>query len=179
MKKKVLALLMVACMLIGLLAGCGNGSSSGGNSAATFTDDYDTVEINGYQYKKYKDITDEEITLTYFHFDQDETVQYLAERFMEIYPNIHVEVKYENVATYNDTLNTLVANQNTPDITCIPTVTMHCPMHCWRMCPPTGQEIPRLPLWHPRSTAPVWVPSIPVPALVFPLSSSPVLSTLI
>lgn len=116
MKKKVLAMLMAACMLIGLLAGCGNGSSSGGGSATTFTDDYDTVEINGHPYKKYKDITDEEITLTYFHFDQDETVQYLANRFMEIYPNIHVEVKYENVATYNDTLNTLVANQNTPDI---------------------------------------------------------------
>ena len=36
------------------------------------------------------DLTHENIELTYFHFDQDETVKYLADRFMELYPNIKV-----------------------------------------------------------------------------------------
>ncbi len=77
---------------------------------------YETVWINGYGYKKATDMTDEQITLTYLHFDQDETVEYLAERFMELYPNIKVEVIYENVATYNHTLNALIATGDAPDI---------------------------------------------------------------
>ena len=32
---------------------------------------------------KAKDITKDNIELTYYHFDQDETVQYLADRFQE------------------------------------------------------------------------------------------------
>ena len=35
---------------------------------------------------------------------------------MQLYPNIKVNVVYENVATYNDTLNALVANSQTPDV---------------------------------------------------------------
>jgi len=116
MKKKILALVVALCLIVGLLAGCGGGGGNKGGSATTVTNEYDIVTINGIDYKKYKDITDEEITLTYFHFDQDETVQYLANRFMEIYPNINVVVQYENVATYNSTLLTLVGNQQTPDV---------------------------------------------------------------
>ena len=74
------------------------------------------MEIHGIKYKKAKDITTENIELTYFHFDQDETVQYLANRFMEIYPNIKVKPVYENVSSYNDTLNSLVADKNSPDV---------------------------------------------------------------
>ncbi len=125
MKKKILALLLVACMVLGLFAGCkkDNGSGAGtgdiqkGDSVSDIvTNEYTEVEINGYNYKKASDITDKEITLTYMHFDQDETVQYLAERFMQIYPNIKVEVVYENVSTYNDTLNALIATGDAPDI---------------------------------------------------------------
>ena len=118
MKKKIFALLMAACMLIGMFAGCGNGGANGGNAggATTVSNEYELVEINGHSYKKALDVTTEPITLTYFHFDQDETVQLLAQRFMEIYPNITVNVQYENVATYNDTLLTLVNNQQTPDV---------------------------------------------------------------
>lgn len=113
--KKFFALLLAACMLLGMLSGCNKSKSSGGSTATTVTDDYELVEINGHQYKKYKDMTTDEITLTYFHFDQNETVKYLAERFMQIYPNIKVVVEYENVSTYNDTLLTLVNSSKTPD----------------------------------------------------------------
>ncbi len=117
MKKKILALLLIACMVLGLFAGCKKDDNPGGVSGATsVSNEYEEVEINGYSYKKALDVTTEEITLTYMHFDQDETVQYLADRFMEIYPNIKVEVVYENVATYNDTLNALISTGDAPDI---------------------------------------------------------------
>ena len=119
MKTKALAITLALCLLLGLLAGCGGDGGSGEYVGATnVTNDYDLIKVEGsdYQYKKYKDMTDQKIELTYFHFDQDETVKLLAERFMQIYPNITVNVRFENVATYNTTLNTLVSNQQTPDV---------------------------------------------------------------
>lgn len=108
MKKKTLALLLAVCMLICMLP-LSPAASADGNYELV------TVEGSDHQYKKYNDMTTEPITLTYFHFDQDETVQLLAERFMQIYPNITVNVQYENVANYNSTLLTLVNNRQTPD----------------------------------------------------------------
>ncbi|MBO6302996.1 MAG: carbohydrate ABC transporter substrate-binding protein [Ruminiclostridium sp.] len=134
MKKRLLSMLLAGCLTVGTLAGCGGntgapaagGGDAGGNAAeggnsggaASVTNDYELVTVDGssHQYKKYKDMTTENITLTYFHFDQDETVQLLAERFMKIYPNITVNVQYENVANYNTTLSTLVSNNQAPDI---------------------------------------------------------------
>lgn len=119
MKKRILALTLVLCMVIALFAGCNGGTGGASGYVGTDTvdgDNYELVEINGYQYKKYLDMTDEEITLTYFHFDQDETVQHLVDVFQQIYPNIKVEAVYENVSTYNDTLNSLVSKNSCPDI---------------------------------------------------------------
>lgn len=116
MTKKLIAMLLTACMLVTLFAGCTGIGGGGGSDTTVVTDDYSIVEINGHEYKKYNDMTKDKITLTYFHFDQDETVQYLANRFMEIYPNITVNAVYENVATYGDTLLTLIANGETPDV---------------------------------------------------------------
>ncbi len=117
MKKRIVAIVLAMSMVAGLTA-CGSSSSSGGSSgsAESVSGETEEVEINGITYNKATDLTDEEITLTYFHFDQDETCQYLAERFMELYPNITVNAVYENVSTYDDTLLTLVANGQTPDV---------------------------------------------------------------
>lgn len=116
MKKRIVACMLALTMALGLTAcgGSGNGSAKGG--ATTVSGETEAVEINGITYNKATDLTSDEITLTYFHFDQDETVKYLADRFMEIYPNITVNAVYENVATYNDTLLTLVSNNQTPDV---------------------------------------------------------------
>ena len=103
--KKILSCLLILCLL--LTGAC---SAFAGVSGET-----EEVVINGITYHKAMDLTQDNITLTYFHFDQDETVQYLANRFMELYPNINVVVKYENVSTYNDTLLTMVGAGSTPD----------------------------------------------------------------
>lgn len=116
MKKKFLSAMLALSMVLGLTACGSNGGSGKGSEATTVSGETEAVEINGITYNKATDLTTDEIELTYFHFDQDETVQYLADRFMELYPNIKVNAVYENVATYNDTLLTLVNNQQTPDV---------------------------------------------------------------
>ena len=133
MKKRILALCLAICLTGGVLAGCSNGESGGNGGggdigggdfnaeyegAENVTNDYDLVKVDGsdHEYKKYKDMTDKNITLTYFHFDQDETVKLLAERFMKIYPNITVKVQWEDVETYNTTLGTLVSSGQSPDL---------------------------------------------------------------
>ena len=99
--KKILAMLLTLCLLLGCCGSLAEGT--------------DGVVINGITYHPAADMTTEPITLTYFHFDQDETVQLLADRFMELYPNITVNVQYENVSTYNSTLLTLVSAGTCPD----------------------------------------------------------------
>ena len=117
MRKKLLAATLIATTCISMLAGCGGGSGSGSKSeATTVSGETEDVKIGDITYKKAKDMTDKKITLTYFNFDQDEITQYLAKRFMEIYPNITVKTTYENVSTYDDTLLTMVNNQQTPDV---------------------------------------------------------------
>ena len=115
MKKRIVASLLTVAMAMGLLAGCGKESAKG-TDTTTVSNETEDVVINGITYKKEIDMTDEEITLRYFHFDQDETVQYLAERFMEIYPNITVEPVYENVQTYMTTLTNMMAEGDVPDV---------------------------------------------------------------
>lgn len=115
MKKRIAACVLALTMALGATA-CGGSTGETKSASATVSGETEDVEINGTTYHKATDLTSDEITLTYFHFDQDETVKYLAERFMELYPNITVNAVYENVATYDDTLLTLVSNQETPDV---------------------------------------------------------------
>ena len=122
MKKRLISSTLAMALALSGLTGCGNSNQKDVNSnyvgAEEVTNDYELVKIDGssHEYKKYKDMTTEDITLTYFHFDQDEIVQRLADRFMQIYPNIKVDVKYEQVANYNTTLGTLVSNGECPDV---------------------------------------------------------------
>lgn len=118
MKRKIIAAVLALSMVLGLTA-CGGSNGGGGgssSSATTVSGETEAVEINGITYNKATDLTTDEIELTYFNFDQDETCKYLADRFMEIYPNIKVNAVYENVSTYNDTLLALIADQKTPDV---------------------------------------------------------------
>ena len=107
MTQRVLAALLAALLVLGMV---------GISSAEGVTGEYEEIVINGITYHKATDMTDEPITLTYFHFDQNETVAYLADRFMQIYPNITVITQYENVSTYDDTLLNLVSARSAPDV---------------------------------------------------------------
>jgi len=116
MKKinKPLALFLTVVFLFSLTA-CGGGGS-GGSSARNREPRPETKEINGIVYTLNPLLTYDDIELTYFHFDQDETVKYLAERFMELYPNIKVITRYENVISYSDILLAMIANGQSPDL---------------------------------------------------------------
>ena len=116
MRKKLLALALSMTMVAGLLTGCGNSAGGGSAETGSVSGETEQKEIGGITYNVAKDLTTDDIELTYFHFDQEETVKKLAERFQEIYPNIKVNPVYESVATYDDTLLTLVTNQQTPDV---------------------------------------------------------------
>jgi multiple sugar transport system substrate-binding protein len=114
-KSKIMAGILSASLLLGMTA-CGGGGAAASASAQQVSGETTPTVINGITYNKANDLTTDDIELTYFHFDQDETVQYLADRFMELYPNIKVKVQYENVSTFNDTLLTLVSNSQSPDV---------------------------------------------------------------
>ncbi len=118
MKRKIMAAGLALSMVLGLTACGGKNGDSGSNKsgATTVSGETEAVEINGITYNKATDLTTDEIELTYFNFDQDETCKYLADRFMELYPNIKVNAVYENVSTYNDTLLALIADSKTPDV---------------------------------------------------------------
>ncbi len=118
MKKKILALCLAALMLVGTLAGCKGGEEGGNYVGADECGEYELVTIDGYdhQFKKYKNMTTENITLRYFNFDSDVMTQELAKIFNKIYPNIKVETTFEAVDTYNTTLGTLINNRQTPDV---------------------------------------------------------------
>lgn len=124
MRKKLLALALSMSMVFGL-AGCGGNGGGGGDDPATgqgksdskaVSGETEEKEINGIKYKVATDLTKDNIKLRYFHFDQKETVEYLTARFEELYPNIDVESVFNDVGTYNQTLNTLVSDSNTPDV---------------------------------------------------------------
>lgn len=139
--KKLLALILACLMLVGCLTACGGGNGSaggtqtqapanndnsgegggesgdGGSGAVGLFGDYDEVDINGYKYKKWKDMTTDEITLTVHSFDQKEVDELLAQRFMQIYPNIKVTVSYAAVGDdYTNALAAMVQNKKTPDV---------------------------------------------------------------
>lgn len=76
MKKRLVAALMASVMAMGALTGCG--AKTGGTSTGE-------VDENG--------VTKDDITLTYWHYEDETTINLLAEAFMKKYPNIKVECK--------------------------------------------------------------------------------------
>lgn len=127
--KKILSLLLVLTMCISLLSGCVFGSKEDTTKKAADTtatqapvkeDSPSTTEgtdptaapaeVTGLE-----PMTTEPITLKYLNFDSDVLTQELAKKFMEIYPNITVEVQYINVADFGTTLLNLIGTGDVPD----------------------------------------------------------------
>ena len=74
-KKLVVCMALAMSMLVGLV-GCGGKKASGPSG---------NVDENG--------VTTDNITLTFWHYEDETTINMLAEKFMEKYPNITVETR--------------------------------------------------------------------------------------
>lgn len=61
-------------------------------------------------------MTTEEITLTYASWDNPVMMEFMAERFMERYPNITVEVVHLSLDDYNEALFNLASAGQLPDV---------------------------------------------------------------
>lgn len=97
MKKKfVVSMLLVLTMLVQLTA-CGSKKQSGPSG---------NVDENG--------VTTDEITLTYWHIEDETTANLLAEAFMDKYPNITVETKV--ISDMSTDLSAAAAAGNFPDV---------------------------------------------------------------
>ncbi len=98
-KKRVLALLLTGIMSLGLLAGCGGP----GSKEEAPTGKVDDSGISG-----------EKMTLTYWHYEDETTINLLAEAFMKRYPNIKVECK--QIADMSTDLSAAAAAGTFPDV---------------------------------------------------------------
>lgn len=126
--KKVLSMLLVLVMCLSLLTACGSGDkvdetdkgsnveSNGNNSAGGTDSNTDTNnDDTGVTETSLPAMTTENITLTYCSWENETLTTYLAEKFMEKYPNITVEVVTLSLDGYNDSLLNLVATGQMPD----------------------------------------------------------------
>mgnify|MGYP001198465865 CR=1 FL=1 len=132
--KKVLSIILVLVMMTGLLSGCVFGNKEDDSKTNTNQssndigyEDADPSKTgdNDNQANDSQDVanndgglppmTTDEITLRYLNFDSEVLTQELANKFMEKYPNITVEVSFINVADFNTTLLNLIASGQVPD----------------------------------------------------------------
>lgn len=130
--KRFISTILSSILLVSMLSGCGVKDNSGtttdtSTDTQTTTEDTaeetvketadDTAEETTEEVSALPEMTTEDITLTYVHFDNEPLVDYLAEKFMEKYPNITVETAYYPAdGEYNNTLLNMVNNGETPDV---------------------------------------------------------------
>ncbi len=98
MKKKVLLGVALMTSLMLALTGCGGKKATSGPSG--------NVDENG--------VTTDEITLTFWHYEDETTITLLAEKFMEKYPNITVE--HRVIEDMSTDLSAAAAAGNFPDV---------------------------------------------------------------
>lgn len=126
--KKVFSLILVVTMILGLLSGCVFSKDEPKGGGTDNQDGKTESDVSGSEDDKSEEdvssgddisglppMTTEEITLTYFNFDSEVTTEILAQKFMEKYPNIKVEVAYIPAGDANTTLLNLVAGGEAPD----------------------------------------------------------------
>lgn len=111
--KKLLSMLLVIAMMMGLATGCafgGGDDQKQGNDGSDEDWSEGNLDENGLP-----KLTTDEIELTYFNFDSDILTKKLAEKFMELHPNIKVNVVYVPAGEANDTLMNMISNGEVPD----------------------------------------------------------------
>lgn len=126
MKKKVLASILCMCMAGTMLAGCGaaaaGGGTAGGDTAAAQTEA--KTEAAGEQKDTGAETTDSIVTapteLTFIFADGDEgakaSMNEIAGRFNEAYPDITVKIQPGNGGAYSELLKTKESVGEFPDV---------------------------------------------------------------
>lgn len=114
--KKLGSMLVLASAFTTLVA-CNNAANSGDSEPSS------TPSTEGNSTQQPEETTDglpamttENITLTYASWDNAYMNEYLAEKFMEKYPNITVELVELEQATWNEGLFNLASTGNLPDV---------------------------------------------------------------
>ena len=123
MKKKVVSMMMAASLVTGMLTGCGSSAAPAqttdngtqADASTTQTEGTATQEAAEAEASALPEMTTDEITLTYMHFDNEQLVNAVADAFMAKYPNIKVETQAFSTDGYNDTLLNLVQSGQMPD----------------------------------------------------------------
>ncbi len=120
--KHLLSLLLATSLTVTAFTGCGGGgddtpaaNNGGGNDSAEADNQGGGDTADDTSSEGLPPLTEDEIELTYLNFDSDETTQQLANKFMELHPNIKVTSQFVEVGDYGDTLLNLVSAGNTPD----------------------------------------------------------------
>ncbi|MCR4586940.1 MAG: ABC transporter substrate-binding protein [Lachnospiraceae bacterium] len=101
-RNKITAMLLAVAMTASLLVGCGNSTGSESTGAAA------SGEAGA------EGVTTDNITLTYWHYEDETTVNLMAEAFMKKYPNITVECK--QIADMSTDLSAAAAAGTFPDV---------------------------------------------------------------
>lgn len=116
MKEKGLSMLLCAAVTASMLAGCGGSTDTAADGNGAAQKEAAEQAVGDTETSGLPAMTDEEIELTYMNFDNKVLTEYLAQKFMEKYPNIKVNVIYVPAGDeYNDTLLNLVNTGKTPD----------------------------------------------------------------
>jgi multiple sugar transport system substrate-binding protein len=112
--KKVISLILVLALSMSLLAGCKGKEDTKSDAEATKAP-AETTEAEATEAPALPDMTTEEITLSYASWENTFLNEYLAQKFMEKYPNIKVELVPLALDGYNDSLLNLSSSGELPD----------------------------------------------------------------
>ncbi|MDQ0257374.1 multiple sugar transport system substrate-binding protein [Evansella vedderi] len=118
-RKSFLTFLVSALLFLLLIVGCSNDEpAEGGNVSDGETDTEETSDDNGEggEESALPPMTEDEITLTYASWANGQLNEFLADRFMEKYPNITVEVVHLEFDGWNDHLTNLASTGDLPDV---------------------------------------------------------------
>lgn len=107
-------LLSVLILVLFIVVGCsGDKNSSNNNSNGNGSVDEDNGES---EENELESMTEEDITLTYASWSHGDLNELLAERFMDIHPNITVDLVELEQDGWNDHLINLASNGELPDV---------------------------------------------------------------
>src|SRR5699024_8959247 len=110
-KKSKFSLLLILLLTLLVAVGCSNDKNETGGkegSSSNGSGDSEKVEL--------APMTEEEITLSYASWANHDLNQFLADKFMEKYPNIKVELVQLEQDGWNDHLTNLASTGELPDV---------------------------------------------------------------